>query len=232
MGVVKWFEMKIFALNNLEPMDDLTFRKLLTNISDEKRERIKKFAKLDDAKMVLLADVLIRSVIASELKVSSKTIEFNSNKYGKPFLKGNSRLHFNVSHSRDWIVCVIDNESVGIDIEKIRPIGFDLFEQFFSVEEYNTLIAKNPEKWQLFFFDLWTLKESYIKAVGKGFSIPLKSVTINFLKKGEITVKLDNKLTNWAIKQYDLDPDYKTSVCGTNKAFPDNVMIKKLKYIC
>lgn len=142
--------------------------------------------------MVLLADVLIRTVIASELKVSSKTIEFNSNKYGKPFLKGNSRLHFNFSHSGDWIVCVIDNESVDIDIEKIRPICFDLFEQFFSVEEYNTLIAKNPEKWQLFFFDLWILKESYIKAVGKGFSIPLKSATINFLKKGEITVKLGN----------------------------------------
>ncbi len=94
------------------------------------------------------------------------------------------------------------------------------------------LIAKNPEKWQLFFFDLWTLKESYIKAVGKGISIPLKSFTINFLKKGEIAVKLGNKLTNWTLKQYDLDPNYKMSVCGTNKAFPDNVIIKKLKYIC
>ena len=99
MGVVTWFEMKIFALNNLEPMDDLTFRKLLTNIPDENQERIKKCGKYDDAKRVLLADILIRSVVASELKVSSKVIEFNSNKYGKPFIKGNSRLYFNVSHS-------------------------------------------------------------------------------------------------------------------------------------
>jgi 4'-phosphopantetheinyl transferase len=66
--------MKIFALNNLEPMDDLTFRQLLANISDEKQERIKKFAKLDDAKRVLLADILLRSIVASELKVSSTTI--------------------------------------------------------------------------------------------------------------------------------------------------------------
>lgn len=224
--------MKIFALNNLEQMDDLTFRKLLTNIPDERQESIKKFAKSDDAKRVLLADVLIISVIASELKVRRKTIEFTSNKYGKPFLKGNSRLHFNVSHSGDWVVCVIDDEPVGIDIEKIRPIEFESLEQFFSDEEYKMLIAKNPEKRQLFFFDLWTLKESYIKAVGKGLSIPVKSVTINFLKTGEIAVKLGNKITNWTIKQYDLDPDYKMSVCGTNKAFPDNVIINKLKYIC
>lgn len=81
------FEMKIFALNNLEPMDDLTFRKLLTNIPDEKQEIIKKFTTSDDAKRVLLADILIRSVVASELKVSSKIIEFNSNKYGKLLLR-------------------------------------------------------------------------------------------------------------------------------------------------
>jgi 4'-phosphopantetheinyl transferase len=84
----------------------------------QKQERIKKFAKSDDAKRVLLGDILIRSVVASELKVSSKIIEFNSNKYDKLFIKGNSRLYFNVSHSGDWIVCAIDDEPVGIDIEK------------------------------------------------------------------------------------------------------------------
>jgi 4'-phosphopantetheinyl transferase len=88
--------MKIFALNDLESMDDLIFKKLLTNVSNEKQVRIKKFARPDDAKRTLLADILARSVVASELKVSNKTIEFNANKYGKPLLKGNFGLHFNV----------------------------------------------------------------------------------------------------------------------------------------
>ncbi len=70
----------------------LTFRKLLTNIPDEKQERIKKFTKPDDAKRVLLADILVRSVVARELEVSSTTIKFTANNYGKPFLKGNYRL--------------------------------------------------------------------------------------------------------------------------------------------
>ena len=86
------FEMKIFALNDLETIDDLTFMELLTSIPDENQKSIKKFAKPDDAKKVLLADILVRYVVASELKISSKTIEFNHNRYGKSFLKGNYRL--------------------------------------------------------------------------------------------------------------------------------------------
>jgi 4'-phosphopantetheinyl transferase len=214
-------------------VDDLTFRKLLANVHNEKCEKIKKFVRPEDAIRALLADILVRSVIASYLKVSNKTIEFNVNEYGKPFLKGNYGLHFNVSHSEDWIVCAIDNKPVGIDIEKVRPVDLlEIASQLFSDEEYKTLIVKSPEDRQRFFFDLWTLKESYIKAVGTGFSIPLKSFTVKFIDKSEIKVKSGNKLTDWALKQYDLDPEYKMSVCAAQKAFPDNVIIKELKDIC
>lgn len=222
----------MFALNNLELKDYLTFRTLLTNVSNEKQERVKKFSRFDDAKRVLLADILVRSVIASELKVNSKTIEFNANKYGKPLLKRDCGLHFNVSHSGDWIVCAVDNEPIGIDIEKLRPVELEFATQFFSEEEYKILMSKSPEDQQHFFFDLWTLKESYVKAVGRGLSMPLNSFTVSFLEKGEITVKSGNKLANWALKQYDLDPEYRMSVCATHKAFPNNVIIKKLKDVC
>ncbi|MDD2614630.1 MAG: 4'-phosphopantetheinyl transferase superfamily protein [Methanosarcina sp.] len=224
--------MKIFALNDLESMDDLVFKKLLTNISNEKQARIKKFARPDDAKRTLLADILVRSVVASELKVSNKTIEFNANKYGKPFLKGNFGLHFNVSHSENWVVCVVDDKPVGIDIEKIKPVELEIAARFFSDDEYKMLMAKSPKDRQDFFFDLWTLKESYIKAVGEGLSLQLKSFTVSFLEKGEIAAKSGNKLTNWTLKQYYLDPKYKMAVCATHKAFPDNVVIKKLEDIC
>jgi 4'-phosphopantetheinyl transferase len=222
---------KIFALNNLEQIGELTFRKLLKDLPIEKQERVKRLSKPDDAKRALLADILVRCVIASELKVNSKAIEFEANKYGKPLLKRNCGLHFNVSHSGDWIVCAVDAEPVGIDIEQIRPLEIEIAAQFFSDEEDKILMAKSPEDRQSFFFDLWTLKESYIKAVGKGVSIPLKSFTVRFLEKGEIAVKSGNGLTNWTLKQYDLDPEYKMSVCAIHRAFPDNVIIKKLKNI-
>jgi 4'-phosphopantetheinyl transferase len=136
-------------------VDDLTFMKLLTNVDNEKCEKIKKFARPDDAKRVLLADILVRAVIASYLRVSKKTIEFNVNEYGKPFLKGNCGLHFNLSHSEDWIVCAVHDEPVGIDIERIRPVKpLEIAAQLFSDEEYKTLMVRSPEDKQHFFFDL------------------------------------------------------------------------------
>jgi 4'-phosphopantetheinyl transferase len=222
---------KIFALKKLEPMDDLTFRKLLANVSNEKQERIKQLRKPEDAKRALLADILVRSAIASELKISNKAIEFEANKHGKPYLVGNYCLHFNISHSGDWIVCAVDSKPVGIDIEKIMPVDLEIAAQFFSEEEYKTLMAQGSEDRQNFFFDLWTLKESYIKALGEGLSISLKSFTISFPGNDKIKVKLGNELTNWSLKQYHLEPEYKMSVCAAHKNFPDNVIIKKLKEV-
>jgi 4'-phosphopantetheinyl transferase len=65
----------------------LTFRKLLTDIPNEKRERIKKFVKPDDTIRILLIDILVRSGVVNELEVNNKTIKFTANKYGKPFLR-------------------------------------------------------------------------------------------------------------------------------------------------
>jgi 4'-phosphopantetheinyl transferase len=227
----RWFEVKIFALNKLELMGDLTFRKLLANVSNEKQERIKKLVKTDDVQRVLLADILVRSVLANELKVSSKTIEFKTNKYGKPQLLENCFLHFNVSHSGDWVVCAVDNEPIGIDIEKIIPMDLEIAAHFFADEEYKMLMAKSPEDRNDFFFDLWTLKESYVKAVGRGMTISLKSFAVNFLQSEEITIKSENKLTNWTLKQYNLDPEYKMSVCAASKSFPEEIILKKLEDI-
>lgn len=223
--------MKIFALNSLEPISDFIFRKLLSETSREKQERIKKLAKPDDVKRVLFADILLRSVLKYELRISNEKIEYENNEYGKPFLKGDYGLYFNLSHAGDWVVCAIDNEPLGIDIEKIYPVGLEIAARFFSDEEYKMLMAKPVEEQQPFFFDLWTLKESYIKAIGKGLTLPLDSFTISFLDNGEITVKSEGKFTNWSLKQYNFDPEYKMSVCATHKAFPDQIAIKKISDI-
>ena len=223
--------MQIFALNSLEPISDFTFRKLLSKTSREKQERIKKLAKPDDVKRVLFADILLRSVLKNELQISNEKIEYENNEYGKPFLKGDYGLYFNLSHAGDWVVCAIDNELIGIDIEKIYPVGFEIAARFFSEEEYKMLMEKPIEEHQPFFFDIWTLKESYIKAIGKGLTLPLDSFTISFLEDGEIAVKSEGRFTNWSLKQYNLDPEYKISVCAAHQAFPDQISIKKIKDI-
>ncbi len=70
---------------------------------------------------------------------------------------------------------------VGVDIEKIRPIDFAIAERFFTASEYRLLMDTAEQERLQLFYTLWTLKESYIKFVGKGLSIPLDSFAIELL---------------------------------------------------
>jgi 4'-phosphopantetheinyl transferase len=154
------------------------FERLLGYVSEEKKERIHRFHRFEDAQRTLLGDVLARYAICKRTGENNKDLVFCTNEYGKPLLLEPIGIHFNISHSGNWVVCVVDDNPVGIDIELIKPINFKITERFFSQDEYTSLINQ-PEAMRLkYFYMIWTLKESYIKAKGKGLSIPLNSFNI------------------------------------------------------
>jgi len=82
---------------------------------------------------------------------------------------------FNLSHANGLTSCavVLDHE-IGIDVEdSIRKIDINIADRFFSRQESEYLGQTREKDKKNVFFDFWTLKESYIKAKGKGLSIPL-----------------------------------------------------------
>lgn len=99
----------------------------------------------------------------------------------------NYNIHYNISHSDKQVTGSTDNLPVGIDVEQIKPIDIKISERFFSKHEFNKLLGKSYTEREPYFYELWTLKESYIKAVEKGLSIPLDSFTIR-INGGNITV--------------------------------------------
>ncbi|MGN7471978.1 4'-phosphopantetheinyl transferase family protein [Brevibacillus sp. SAFN-007a] len=211
-------------------MDSDIFNQFSQMVSPEKNKRIIRFKNQVDAYRTLVADVLIRSVICRELQLRNSDLTFSKNPYGKPYLVDAPNFNFNVSHSGKWIVCITHNASVGIDIEEIKPIDLSMAERFLSREEYNDLFAQLPEDRLHYFYDLWTLKESYIKAIGKGMFIPLNSFTIRKSKNEDITL-LDNQLNQLSMfyfKQYILDEMYKMSVCATIADFPNEIIIRDI----
>ncbi|MEB9613531.1 4'-phosphopantetheinyl transferase superfamily protein [Bacillus cereus] len=197
---------------------------LLASVSDEKRERISRFYKSEDALRTLLGDILARYIICKKLTIKNHEIKFRINKYGKPFIINFDHTHFNISHSGDWIVGCCGTSSMGIDIERIEAIDINIAKQFFSSKEYNTLQLKSPLKQECFFYELWTLKESYIKAIGQGLSIPLDSFTINFDENRIDNLNSSNSNTYY-FKQYDIDKTYKMALCATEHKLPDSVKI-------
>ncbi len=169
-------EIHILQMQNHIKQTD--YNKLLGYITKDKIERLGRFHRFEDAQRSLLGDILARYAICSREKVENENLTFGKNEYGKPLLIKPDGIHFNISHSGNFVVCAIHNNPIGVDVETIRRIDFTIAENYFSREEYDALLGQPEEMRLYYFFIIWALKESYIKAEGKGLNIPLNSFTI------------------------------------------------------
>jgi 4'-phosphopantetheinyl transferase len=206
--------MKIFALKVTNKLDDITSNFLLSVIDKEKRERLLKFVFWQDMHRSLFADLLVRKIIMDSFDLENENISFKENEFGKPYIESINNFHFNVSHSGDWIVCAIDNKPVGIDIEEISTIDLDISKNFFSEKEHEDLLLSNDPF--DYFFTLWSLKESYIKFIGKGLSHPLDSFSMRFSNERIVIESYDQILEKIYFKQYQIDERYKMATCSIN----------------
>jgi len=214
--------MEVIAINLDENIEESKFEKFKSYVSAEKLKRINRFHKYDDALRTLLGDILVRYMLTKWLNIKNHQIIFAGNIYGKPYIKNYNNIEYNISHSGKWVVGAIDSYPVGIDIEQIKTIDIKIAERFFSNEEVINLTSKCSSEREQFFYNLWTLKESYIKAVGKGLSIPLNSFTM-IIEKGNISVRSLTECENYYFKQYNIDPEYKMAVCSQNNNLPKTI---------
>jgi 4'-phosphopantetheinyl transferase len=220
--------MKIYALNIYQNISLPLFNRLLSFVSDERRKKINKFIRKEDSDRALAADILLREALIENFKIQNEDILFYYNAYGKPYLMHTPSIYFNISHSGNWVVCAIDDYEVGIDVEKIENIDLDIAKSFFSKKEYMDLMKKVPAKKKEYFYDLWTLKESYIKACGKGLSLDLRSFSIG-IEKNNIILETKSDFKNYFFNQYNIDKNYKLSVCTLEGTFPEEVTFKTLE---
>jgi 4'-phosphopantetheinyl transferase len=220
---------EVYALNT-SYMEHHMCDNLLPYIDKAKRKRILKFARYEDRLRTLMSDLLTRSIIHKRSIVRNADIFFEQSEYGKPFLKGYPNFHFNISHSGQWVVCACGDSSVGIDIGQVKPTNYlEIAKHSFSNEEYKDLLAKVEDERLASFYEIWTLKESYIKFLGYGLSIPLNSFSI---KGYEGTFELvDSKIKRLYFKRYDLDKDYKLAVCSNENRFPRDIEIVGIDYL-
>jgi 4'-phosphopantetheinyl transferase len=207
--------MEVHAVKLTEILETPVDRELLSLVSAQRQISIKRFYKTADAQRSLYAELLLRSVLRKK-GILSDEVCFELNPNGKPSLKGHPDIHYNLSHSGEWVVCAIDNEPVGIDVESIHPIDYGIAERYFSSSENMQLMRQSETDRLPYFFDIWTLKESYIKAIGRGMSMSLQSFSI--LKVGQ-DISLEHRDGQgqgglYSFKQFDIDPRYKLSLCG------------------
>lgn len=185
--------------------------------------QIKKFKNQADALRKLYGELLVRKIIKETFAIQDQDIHLGKGDYGKPFLENYPDFHYNLSHSGNWILCIIANKPVGIDIEEIKGSNIEIAKRFFHKKEIEYLLEKSRMEQNEAFFDLWTLKESYIKQLGKGLFIDLKDFAIT-KKEGEWIVTSNRYREDVFFKQYESFEGYKIAACGMTKDFPDEII--------
>ncbi len=121
---------------------------------------------------------VLRRLLGLYLGRGPQDVHFRYGDKDKPHLADDAEtgLYFNLSNSEDMaLVGVTRHGEIGVDIEHLRPMpdGEQIAERFFSIPERDVLRGVPEDQKHLAFFNCWTRKEAYIKAVGDGLSMAL-----------------------------------------------------------
>ncbi|MCF8301860.1 MAG: 4'-phosphopantetheinyl transferase superfamily protein [Bacteroidales bacterium] len=188
------------------------------------KEKVNSFVQTRDAQRTLWGELMLRSILSQKHEIPHQEISFEKTGNGKPTASPGHIMHFNISHSGNWVTCAIAKKQVGIDVEKIKSVPLRLAKRFFSPDEYHTLVSLPEDKQKEYFFDLWTLKESYVKALGTGLRMGMQSFTIHN-NEGNYMVHVAGQHEDLFFRQYHIDLGYKLAVCSEEEVFTEEVTV-------
>lgn len=186
-----------------ENYDEFFCEKFLSFLPQNRREKFEKLKQKKDKENCVVSYLLLRKALRD---FGPENFEIEIRENGKPFLKNNENVFFNISHTDGGVAVAVDKNPVGIDIQDILPLREGVIERCFSEEEKELVFkSEHPEKE---FTRLWTLKESAVKCNGETVA-NLKNYCFENNKKS--FEKFDKKFTTFERKNLLI------SVCGSRE---------------
>lgn len=218
-------------IDGAQPSDLVASRHDL--LSSDEIERAARFHFESHRNQYILCRGAIRILLGRYMECPPHEIAFSYERHGKPVLCGNGDagptqdLAFNVSHSGEFALAGITlDHRIGIDIEKVRalPDADRLVGRFFSEAERAEFRALPPAARPAAFFNCWTRKEAFIKAVGEGLSRPLHSFDVS-LTPGKPARLLrvaqhPGEEKRWFLSSFEPAPGYTAAVIAETKSVP------------
>jgi len=173
------------------------------------KDRLNNSSKLQTVSGELLARYSVKQYLGKP----DQEINLLFGEKGKPHIGNLGNVHFNISHSGHYVVCAVAAAEIGIDVERIRKVNLRIAERFFSPSEIDDLMACDEETRMQYFITLWTIKESYLKAIGRGLTQHLNSFTI-VRNNGSYLLTGNEEAEGYGIETLRLDHEYMMAVCS------------------
>ena len=185
-------------------------------LSADEWERANRFRFDKHRRQYVVGRGALRTLLAAYPGTRPEQVRFSYGAAGKPFLADPAGdLYFNLSNSDEMaLVGFVRGREIGVDIEYLKPMPDceQIAERFFSESEREVLRALPAERKEEAFFNCWTRKEAYLKAVGDGLAAPLDSFDVT-LAPGEpprmLTLKGDaERAARWYFEHLRPAQDY------------------------
>ncbi len=191
-------EVHVWCLDPTQVTDLEVLRRGMEMLSPEERDRLGRFRVAEARHDYLVAHALVRLTLSRyAVDVDPGHWVFSHGSFGRPEIagpRGAPPLRFNLSHTPGMIACGVTLERpLGVDVEEItRPLdAMRLANRFFSRAEAEALRGVPSGARVRRFFEIWTLKESYVKARGTGLSLSLDRFAFHLEDGGPVSVFFD-----------------------------------------
>ena len=187
-------------------------------LSASRQQRIHRFRNDNDKKRGLLAELLIQKYASRLYNMGRNEYEIQTTEYGKPYIPELPEYHFSISHSGLYAAIGVSKAPIGFDVETISPIDLAVAKRFFAGEEYAYVMEPEsiPKRW-IRFYRIWTLKESYVKAMGWGMYRSFSSFTFHCDRETITCEDLEGE-QGFQFRSEPFAKTYLVSICHQEKA--------------
>ena len=187
--------MNIYFFNITVLRNKNVYEDKLKDMDSQRLEKIHQMKKTDDRLRSLGAGLLI-NFIKNKYRIHDR---LQTDKFGKPYFE-NAPLHFNISHSGNYVIAAVSKYEIGIDIQRVRADKHRIAEKNFVAGECAYINAMEDEETQ----------EAYLKAKGIGLRKPLNSFEVD-LSEDAPKIVGEEALR---VVQFRIDRKYIVSVCA------------------
>lgn len=223
-------QIRFFYTRIGQSRDTAQIRSLENLLKEKEKQKIDRCVFEKDRHARRAARVFLKQILARCIGRDPAAIHFTENRYGKPALAcgiTDLPICFNLSHSGHVVVCALTlTHDIGVDIEDMqRSIDLSIADRFFSNQEAQAIAQAHPSLKQALFFKIWTLKEAYVKATGRGLGTGLDQFSL-VLDRPEIQIRFHGSgpgqghSGGWQFFQFSPVPGYMAAVAVNKKTGP------------
>lgn len=200
---------QVYKLNIKMLEDSENFCNFYEKLSAKRRQKIDGYRMEKDKLLSLGAGILIDKGLET-FGLREANVRIAEGTYGKPYFPDYPDIHFNVSHSEKMVIAVFADVEVGCDIEYVDSVDLNLAERFFCKPEYEFIMGHLEQERKEAFYRIWTIKESFMKAVGSGMMLPLDKFCIKI--GGNIQVEQHYNNEEYGIEDWK-EGEYHAALC-------------------